>query len=285
MNGSKPDMKHIISIEDTAWWDDLLDGIFGARKGGARIIIDAEDASTGAGKTGLAISLAKKLAKGFGYKLQNEDMTLSGAAYLQRWREHPGPEQPSVIILDEAAGAGAANARRAMSTQNVQLVKAWQLMRKKRIVSILTLPQWSLLDKSMRKQADYRLWCLRKPIGYFRPYKVRTSFDEGEVFTQGYFDVNRIRFPNLDKEQDPHYTYLASKKDQLLNSSSFDADDFETDNKETKDPEEASRDTKIEIAQNLRESDMTLKEVGAAVGMSDSWVAKYTDRPQEATAD
>ena len=278
-------MLNIQKLERTAWWHDLIDGIYGPRKGGARIIIDAQDASTGAGKTGLAIALAKTLSWGFGYELQEDDMTLSGAAYLQRWREHPGAEQPSVIILDEAAGAGAANARRAMSTQNVNLVKAWQLMRKKRIISIMTLPQWSLIDKSMRKQADYLLWCLTKPIGYFKPYKVRTSFDTGEVTTHGYHDVHRISFPNLDKQRDPHYIYLAEKKDQLLNSSSFDADDFETDDEKTKDPEEASRDTKIEIAQNLRASDMTLKEVGAAVGMSDSWVAKYTDRPQEASAD
>ncbi|MDR9412753.1 MAG: zonular occludens toxin domain-containing protein, partial [Haloferacaceae archaeon] len=191
-------MLNIQRLERTGWWHDLIDGIYGPRKGGARIIIDAQDASTGAGKTGLAIALAKTLSWGFGYELQEEDMTLSGAAYLQRWREHPGAEQPSVIILDEAAGAGAANARRAMSTQNVNLVKAWQLMRKKRIVSIMTLPQWSLIDKSMRKQADYRLWCLTKPIGYFKPYRVRTSFDTGEVTTHGYDDVQRIRFPNLD---------------------------------------------------------------------------------------
>jgi len=172
-----------------------------------------------------------------------------------------------------------------MSTQNVNLVKAWQLMRKKRIVSIMTLPQWSLIDKSMRKQADYRLWCLTKPIGYFKPYRVRTSFDTGEVTTHGYDDVQRIRFPNLDKQRDPHYIYLAEKKDELLNSGEFDADILEDDDAEPADPEEAKRETKIDIAQKLRASDMTLKEVGAAVGMSDSWVAKYTDRPQEASAD
>jgi len=269
-------MLNIQRLERTGWWHDLIDGIYGPRKVGARIIIDAQDASTGAGKTGLAIALAKTLSWGFGYELQEEDMTLSGAAYLQRWREHPGAEQPSVIILDEAAGAGAANARRAMSTQNVNLVKAWQLMRKKRIVSIMTLPQWSLIDKSVRKQADYRLWCLTKPIGYFKPYRVRTSFDTGEVTTHGYDDVKRIRFPNLDKQRDPHYIYLAEKKDELLNSGAFDADILEDDEAEPADPKEIKRELNKEIAQKLRNEGMTTSEIGEVVGYSHSWVSQNT---------
>ena len=269
-------MLNIQKLERTAWWHDLIDGIYGPRRGGARIIIDAQDASTGAGKTGLAIALDKTLSWGFGYELQDDDMTLSGAAYLQRWREHPGAEQPSVIILDEAAGAGAANARRAMSTQNVNLVKAWQLMRKKRIISIMTLPQWSLIDKSMRKQADYRLWCLTKPIGYFKPYKVRTSFDTGEVTTHGYDDVHRISFPNLDKQQDPHYIYLAEKKDELLNSGAFDADILEDDEAEPVDPKEIKRELNKEIAQKLRNDGMTTSEIGEVVGYSHSWVSQNT---------
>jgi len=270
-------MLNIQRLERTGWWHDLIDGIYGPRKGGARIIIDAQDASTGAGKTGLAIALAKTLSWGFGYELQEEDMTLSGAAYLQRWREHPGAEQPSVIILDEAAGAGAANARRAMSTQNVNLVKAWQLMRKKRIVSIMTLPQWSLIDKSMRKQADYRLWCLTKPIGYFKPYRVRTSFDTGEVTTHGYDDVQRIRFPNLDKQRDPHYIYLAEKKDELLNSGEFDADILEDDEAEPADPKEIKRERDIQIAQNARNEGFTTVEIAKMTGYSQSWVSQNTN--------
>jgi len=270
-------MLNIQRLERTAWWHDLIDGIYGPRKGGARIIIDAQDASTGAGKTGLAIALAKTLSWGFGYELQEDDMTLSGAAYLQRWREHPGAEQPSVIILDEAAGAGAANARRAMSTQNVNLVKAWQLMRKKRIISIMTLPQWSLIDKSMRKQADYRLWCLTKPIGYFKPYKVRTSFDTGEVTTHGYDDVHRISFPNLDEQRDPHYIYLAEKKDELLNSGAFDADILEDDEPEPADPKEIKRERDIQIAQNARNEGFTTVEIAKMTGYSQSWVSQNTN--------
>ena len=141
----------------------------------------------------------------------------------------------------------------------------------------MTLPQWSLIDKSMRKQADYRLWCLTKPIGYFKPYRVRTSFDTGEVTTDGYEDVQRIRFPNLDKQRDPHYIYLAEKKDELLNSGAFDADMLEDDEAEPADPKEIKRERDIQIAQNARNEGFTTVEIAKMTGYSQSWVSQNTN--------
>jgi len=265
-------------ITETDWWDDLLHGVYGPRKGGARVVIDAEDAATGVGKTGLAVYLARLLSKAFDYELKEEDLTLSGSHYLDRWREHPGKDQPSVVILDELGGAGAGLARRAMSNQNVELANAWQLMRKKRIVSIVTLPHWSRADKDLRQQADYRLWCLSQPIGYFRPYKVGAAFDDGGVETHGYDDVNRIGFPDLDGHDDPFYNYLADKKDDLLESEFFDADKLDGQgSNEPVEPEEVERETKIEIAQNMRENGHTTREVAKHVGMSHTWVVDNTE--------
>lgn len=272
-------MKH---ATETEWWDDLCDGIFGARKGGARIIIDAEDAKTGVGKTGLAVFLARLLAERvFGYQLTEDDLTLSGAKYLQRWREHPGEEQPSVIVLDELGGAGAGHARRAMSNQNVELGNAWQLMRKKRIISIVTLPHWSKVDRDMRMQADFRLWCLKDPIGYFKPYQVGSDFDDGEVTTDGYDDIERIRFPNMDKHDDSVYKYLAGQKDELLESEFFDADklvDGEGDGDEPGTPEEIERREQIKVAIRLYkpwddDTRHSYEEVADALAeKSDTWV-------------
>jgi len=92
---------------ETDFFYDILKGIYGPRKGGAKIIIDAQNAATGVGKTSLAVALAERLADVFGYELQPEDLTLSGKHYLKRWKEHPDREQPSVPTLDELAGAGA----------------------------------------------------------------------------------------------------------------------------------------------------------------------------------
>lgn len=273
----------MVEITRTQWFDEVLEGIVGKRKGGAKIIIDAEDASTGVGKTGLAVSIGKLLAQVFDYEIVEDDLTLSGAKYLERWREHPGQEQPSVLILDEMGGAGAGHARRAMATQNVELGNAWQLMRKKRIVTLVTLPHWSKVDKDMRQQADYRLWCLRKPIGYFRPYKIGSGFDSGSVKTSSYDDVSRIRFPNLDAHDDPLYRDLEAKKDRLLDSEYFDADKLkEEDEGERMSPDEAERQTKIEIAQRMRDQGESGADIGEKLGMSDVWVYNNTESPQTA---
>lgn len=266
-------------ITETKFWNELMHGVYGPRKGGARIIIDAEDAATGVGKTGLAVSLALLLARAFNYTLIPDDLTLSGREYLQRWREHPDKEQPSVIILDELSGAGAGDARRSISGQNVDLGRSWQLMRKKRIVSIVTLPHWYDADKRMRRFADYRLWCLKRPIGFFRPYEVGATFDEGEVRTKRLGGASRIKFPNLDGNADEVFSYLGTLKDDLLNSEFFDADELTEEAQEERiDPEEAKRQQKIENAQRMIDMGYTEREVAEAVGMSKTWVHDNTDK-------
>jgi hypothetical protein len=179
--------------------------------------------------------------------------------------------------LDELAGAGAGDARRAMSNENVNLGRSWQLMRKKRIVTICTLPHWSDADKRMRRFADYRLWCLSQPIGYYRPYKVTSTFDDGDVRTESY-EINRIQFPNLDKIGDPLFQAVTEKKDELLRSDAFDANELQE--SESVDPEEAERQQKIADAQRARDLGHSTTAVAELVDMSQSWVSKYTDPPE-----
>jgi hypothetical protein len=262
-------------------WNSLMDGVYGPRKGGARIIVDAENAATGAGKTGLAVGFAHAISKAFGYDLTREDLTLSGQEYLGRWREHPDKEQPSVLVLDELSGAGAGDNRRSMSSQNVNLGRSWQLMRKKRIVTITTIPHWSDADKKMRRFADYRLWCKEQPIGYFVPYKVGATFDDGGVRTRSMGD-GRIKFPNLDAHGDQLYRYLGKKKDELMESEYFDADALLDENaEENMDPDEARREEKLKVAQRMRDNGMSTTEIGEHLGMSQSWVSQYTDAPAQ----
>ena len=266
-------------LRNTDFWHDLMHGIYGPRQGGARVIVDAENAATGVGKTTAAVSMALACARAFDYELSPDDFTLSGEAYLERWREHPGRHQPSVIVLDELAGAGAGDARRSMSNKNVNLARSWQLMRKKRIVTITTLPHWSDADKRMRRFADYRVWCLERPIGYFRPYKVTSTFDDGDVKTERYDDVKRIKFPNLDSLEDPYFRDVTEKKDALLESEAFDADALL---EEEVGPEEAERNQKVADAQRARDTGLSTTEVAEVVDMSQSWVSKYTDPPPPA---
>jgi hypothetical protein len=218
----------------------------------------------------------------FDYEMQEADITLSGDEYLQRWREHPGKEQPSVIILDELAGAGAGDARRAMSNSNVNLGRSWQLMRKKRIITLTTLPHWTDSDSRMRRFSDFRLHCLKQPIGFFRPYRVTTTFDDGDVQTRGYDDVQRIKFPNLDKRADELYEHAAKLKDNLLASEVFDADELgDAGEQERRDPEDAEREQRKADAQRARNNGLSTREVADVVDMSQSWVQKYTNPPTD----
>lgn len=274
------------TLTETKFWHKLMKGIYGPRQGGARIIVDAEDAATGVGKTGVAVALGQRLAGWFGYDFVADDLTLSGKTYLERWREHPDAHQPSVVVLDELAGAGAGDARRSMANQNVNLGRAWQLMRKKRVVSIVTLPHWSDADVRLQRFADYRLWCSREPIGYFVPYEVGTGFSDGNVITRRLTEPGqRIKFPNMDGLGDSLYAAVTREKDELLDSAVYDADELREDEQAKRmDPEEAKREGKIEIAQNMRNNGQTVSEVAEAVGMSTSWVSEYTENPEVETA-
>ena len=221
-------------IAFTEFWDEVMHDVFGPRKGGAIIFVDAENARKGVGKTGAAVSLARLFSKAFDYELRDDDFTLSGTEYLRRYQEHPDFEQPSVLVLDEFVGAGTGDARRAMSHQNVDLGRAWQLLRKKRVITLATLPDWQQADKRLRKLADYRVWCRERPIGVFQTYKIVVPFSDSNSGNNirykgmgyGVEGARRIRFPNLDAHNDQYYRSLTSKKDELIGSDSWDADEL-----------------------------------------------------------
>lgn len=220
-------------IGESRFWNAVCHDVLGPRQGGAKIIVDAEDAALGCGKTSAATSLARTLADAFGYELKRDDMTLSAAEYLQRWHDHPGKEQPSVLVLDEAVGGGAGDARRSMSNSNLDLASAWQTMRVKRVVTIVTLAHWGDLDKRLKRLADYRLYCKRQPMGKYRPYRIKVGFDDGQPRTQKLDGA--IHFP--DMAGDPFYEALNEKKDELLDADTWDADDLVEDDEPEEDAE------------------------------------------------
>jgi hypothetical protein len=218
----------MIDISDTEFYHRVMRDVVGPRRGGAIFVVDAEKARKGVGKTGCAIALAKLFADEFGYELVEDDLVLGGEAYLQRLSEHPGTEQPSCVVWDEAVGAGSGDARRSMAEQNRVLGQAWQTMRTKRVLQFVTLPTWNELDKRLRRLADYRIWCQAQPIGYFKSYSIGVPFEGDGLRTEGLGpddSARRIEFPNLDADDDELYGYISRRKGKLLDADSFDADD------------------------------------------------------------
>lgn len=274
-------------VTSTKFWDELMRDVYGARKGGAIIFIDAENARKGVAKTSGAVALARLLSRAFGYELKNDDMSLSGAQYLKRYQEHPGHAQPSVLVLDEFVGAGSGDARRAMSNQNVDFGRAWQLLRTKRVVTLATLPDWNEADPRLQKYADYRVWCRERPIGFFQPYKVTVPFNSNgssaQVRTKGLNrhgeGARRIKFPNMDAHDDPFYKHLTEAKDELIHSGTWDADDLTDDEDEEKiDPDELQRQEAIKYAIRLykpwdESANTSYQQVASVIeDYSDTWI-------------
>lgn len=279
-------------VTDTEFWDTLMHDVFGPRKGGAIIFLDAENARKGVAKTSGSVALARLFSRAFRYDLKKKDLTLSATEYLRRYQEHPGQGQPSVLVLDEFVGAGAGDKRRSMAQQNVDFGRAWQLLRTKRVVTIATLPDWNEADKRLKKLADYRIWCREKPMGMFQPYKVTVPFSAGGggVRTKGLNQVGdgarRIQFPNMDAQNDEYYRHLSKKKDELIHSETWDADDLADDveDEETLEPDEVRRREAIRYAIRIYEpwnedNDTTYKDAASVVeGYKKSWVG---DRVKE----
>lgn len=276
-----------LHVTETKFWNTVMHDVYGPRSGGAIIFLDAENARKGVAKTSGAVALARLFSRAFGYKLQPEDFTLSGAEYLSRYQQQPGEEQPSVLVLDEFVGGGAGDKRRAMSQQNVDFGRAWQLLRTRRVITIATLPDWNSADKRLKKLADYRIWCREQPMGYFQPYKVTVPFSSGGggVKTKGLnkagSSARKIKFPNMDASNDPFYQHLGRKKGELIDSDSWDADDLTAGGEEEiEDPEEVQRQQAIRYAIRLYEpwgdgNDTTQKEVADVIeDYSRGWVSE-----------
>jgi len=224
-------------VTETQFFNTIMHDVYGPRKGGAIIFVDAENARKGVAKTSGAVALARLFSAAFNYELQKEDLTLSGSEYLKRYQEHPGHDQPSVLVLDEFVGAGAGDKRRSMAQQNVDFGRAWQLLRTKRVITLATLPDWNEADKRLKKLADYRVWMRERPMGCFQGYKITVPFNAGggSVRTKGLGpgdNTRKIHFPNMDAENDPYYKHLSKKKDELIHSETWDADTLEGDSEE-----------------------------------------------------
>lgn len=276
------DPNHVVNTE---FFNEIMHDVYGPRKGGAIIFVDAENARKGVAKTSGAVAVARLFSRAFGYELKEEDLTLSGTEYLKRYQEHPGQEQPSVLVLDEFVGAGAGDKRRSMSNQNIDFGRAWQLLRTKRVVTLATLPDWNEADKRLKKLADYRIWMRERPIGAFQAYKITVPFNSvnGSIIKLRGFgkgdSTRRILFPNMDAQNDPFYHALSQKKDELIHSDTWDADVLDEE-EEAQTPEEVARNEAIKYAIRLYEpwnddTDKSYREVARVLDeYSHAWVGQ-----------
>lgn len=229
------------TLGDTAFWGHVMRDVYGPREGGVILVVDAENARKGVAKTSAAVALADAFSKKFGYDLTPEDGVLSAEGLFERYRAHPGTEQPSVVVWDEAVGGGSGDKYRSTTNANVKLARAWQILRQKRVITLTTLPDWGDLVPRLQKLADYRVWCRDWPIGEFNAYKAGTTFDSGHPTTIGLPEdsdgAEPITFPDASSDYEhvgdpdsgahPLYARLSEKKDQLTRTAEFDATEID----------------------------------------------------------
>jgi len=234
--GSNEATAEAMQFESSHFFRSLYQDVEGDRGGGAIVIVDAEDARTGVGKTAAACGMAEFVAWYFGYDLQERDGVLSGQQYLNLFKQHPNEEQVSVCVWDEAVGAGSGDSRRSMAQENVDLGRAWQIMRDRRVVTFVTLPDWGDLDSRLQKLADYRVWC-RRDIGSMQAYEIGTTFEGGDIRTRGLGPgdgAEPIAFPDVTDDSEL-YQAIKAKKDEVQESDSLSASELrEQEQKEAK---------------------------------------------------
>jgi len=115
-----------------------------------KIVWTARNSATGVGKTTGSGWLGLSWTPTFSGKLWSADThaTLSVKEYFRLYRSLP---PGSVLILDEAEEL---DARRSMKQENVDFSHDWMMLRKRQIISILTLPSPSSLDSRLEELAD-----------------------------------------------------------------------------------------------------------------------------------
>ncbi|MCS3924103.1 helix-turn-helix domain-containing protein [Methanosalsum natronophilum] len=151
-----------------------------------KMIITARNSETGTGKTTLAVCLARAMDPNWSAERACFDIN----TYIKLYETLPAG---SCIILDE--GEQAADNRRSMTNNNVNLTHAWAMLRYRQIHTIVTLPTTSMLDKRMLELADIRVHVIRRGVADVK--RVTVDDNDGTLYQQ---KVEIVQWGSLDKD-------------------------------------------------------------------------------------
>lgn len=234
-----------------------------------KIIITARDAQTGVGKSTLAFTLAaswNKIYTGNEWTAEN-GATFDVGEFLSKYTELPNG---SILLMEEAEQL---DARRSMAGNNVDFSHYWMAMRVRQLVSILTLPSTTALDKRLWELAD--VWINVQRRGSARVHECQINDFEQKLWRE---PKETIVWP--DTSHHPEMQAIDDMKEEKIDRGLDDVGDEEED---TIDPKEAKREEKIAIAQRLRDDpriDLSGEEIGRVVDRSDTWVYNNTESPK-----
>jgi len=158
---------------------------------------------------------------------------------------------------------------RDLAGENVDFSHYWMAMRVRQMVSILTLPSTTALDKRLWELSD--VWINVKARGQAEVYECQINDFPAELWRQ---PKERIYWP--DTSDHPEMQALDRMKEEKIERG---LTEVEEDDEEV-DPDEVRREEKIAIAQSLRSSEhveLTGEEIGEIVDRSDTWVYNNTE--------
>lgn len=224
-----------------------------------KIVVTAENAATGTGKTTLAFFLAHQWQQYYCSEdwTAERNATLSADKFLELYKELP---RGSCLIMDEAEDL---DARRSMAKKNVEFSHAWMKMRVRQIVSILTLPSTSALDKRLEELAD--VWIEVNRRGKATVHSIAVNSYGKNVMTP---KTHTMTWPNVADH--PEMEALTQLKQDHIDRG------MKHEQEQTQDPEDAKQETKAETAKRLRKQGLTVSDIAEAVDMSTGWVSNQT---------
>lgn len=230
-----------------------------------KVIITAKDAETGVGKSTAGFALAASWHPIYADEEWSADKygSYDIGPYLEQYLS---AKNGSVLQMEEAEQL---DSRRAMAGNNVDFSHYWMAMRVRQIVSILTLPSTSALDKRLWQLAD--VWINVEGRGDAAVYRIGVNSFNGEMYTEF---MHEFSWPDVSDH--PEMQKLDREKDEKIERGLGDvADDAE----DVPEPKEVRREYAKEVAQRLRawdKYDLSGEDIGRAVDRSDAWVYKNT---------
>lgn len=223
---------------------------------------------TGVGKTTLAVSLAMLMDQ---HGWHNGKAAVANPNHYSVLYDKVAPG--SVLILDEAEKA--ADSRRGMTKESVNLTQDFATKRYQQVFGILTAPSKSWVDKRLGDDAvDYWIQAQETDMGRIkgegRAFRLKVNEHVGKAY-ENYYET--LHWPNLDWNK--AFNKLDERKNQLLESDGEQAyirrEEYEAQLKTVR--KETRKEYRNEIIEKMVDHDYTQSEVGNILGVSQGTVS------------
>ncbi len=231
-------------------------------------VIVTAASETGVGKTTLAVSLAIMLDQQ-GWTADKASVA-SAAMYAHKYDEVP---PGSVLILDEAEKA--ADNRRGMSKESVEISQAFAAKRYQQVFGVLTAPSKGWVDNRLGSDAaDYWIQAQQTDLGRVKGEAKVYRMKNNEHYEQEYTTrTEMIHWPNLDWHSE--FRKLDRRKKKILESS--DENPYvhkdEVEERIRKARKEAKKEKEQEIIERMADEGFKQTEIGDAVDLHQTTVS------------